>query len=83
MGECIDLQKIISGTDKQFYDMIIEFHDDIFKNKVHDFAFNITVEPDCDMSLFQDFVSLITDIREDWDDEIKVAFNIITLEGQK
>lgn len=56
--------------------MIIEFHDDVFKHGLRNFSFDLKIEKDCDMSLFQDFMSLISETRDDWDEDITVTFNI-------
>ena len=70
------MQTIISGTDKQLYDMIIKLHDDIFKHNQTDFLIKIMLTKDADLSLLQDFVSLAQDLQNDWNEEIKIEFNI-------
>lgn len=70
------MQTIISGTDKQLYDMIIKLHDDIFKHNQTDFLIKIVLTKDADLSLLQDFVSLAQDLQNDWNEEIKIEFNI-------
>ncbi|MBM6761854.1 hypothetical protein [Megamonas hypermegale] len=70
------MQTVISGTDKQLYDMIIKLHDDIFKHNQTDFLIKIVLTKDTDLSLLQDFVSLAQDLQNDWNEEIKIEFNI-------
>lgn len=70
------MQTVISGTDKQLYDMIIKLHDDIFKHNQTDFLIKIVLTKDADLSLLQDFVSLAQDLQNDWNEEIKIEFNI-------
>lgn len=70
------MQTVISGTDKQLYDMIIKLHDDIFKHNQTDFLIKIMLTKDADLSLLQDFVSLAQDLQNDWNEEIKIEFNI-------
>lgn len=70
------MQTIISGTDKQLYDMIIKLHDDIFKHNKTDFLIKIIITKDADLNLLQDFVSLAQDLKDDWNDEIVINFDI-------
>lgn len=70
------MQTIISGTDKQLYDMIIKLHDDIFKYNKNDFIIQIILTKDADLSLLQDFVSLAQDLKNDWNGEINISFDI-------
>lgn len=70
------MQTIISGTDKQLYDMIIKLHDDIFKHNQTDFLIKIMLTKDADLSLLQDFVSLAQDLVNDWHGEINISFDI-------
>lgn len=70
------MRTIISGTDKQLYDMIIMLHDDIFKHNETDFLIKITLAKDADLSLLQDFVSLAQDLQNDWNGEINIEFDI-------
>lgn len=70
------MRTIISGTDKQLYDMIINLHDDIFKHNQTDFLIKIILTKDVDLSLLQDFVSLAQDLQNDWNGEINIEFDI-------
>lgn len=70
------MRTIISGTDKQLYDMIINLHDDIFKHNQTDFLIKIILTKDVDLSLLQDFVSLAQDLQNDWNGDINIEFNI-------
>ena len=70
------MQTVISGTDKQLYDMIIKLHDDIFKHNKTDFLIKIILTKDADLSLLQDFVSLAQDLVNDWHGEINISFDI-------
>ena len=56
--------------------MIIKLHDDIFKHNQTDFLIKIVLTKDADLSLLQDFVSLAQDLQNDWNEEIKIEFNI-------
>lgn len=70
------MQTVISGTDKQLYDMIINLHDDIFKHNQTDFLIKIILTKDVDLSLLQDFVSLAQDLQNDWNGDINIEFDI-------
>lgn len=59
----------ISGTDKEFYDMIVKLYDGAYRQKLRDFLIAITIEDDVNLGIFQDFVSLVKDMEENWKSE--------------
>lgn len=63
------MQTIISGTDKELYDMIVKLHDEAYTKKNRNFLICITITKDVDLSVLQDFVSLAKDMEEDWKSE--------------
>lgn len=70
------MREIITGTDKQLYDMIIKFHDLVFEEKAKDFLIKIYLTKGANLNLLNDFVSLVNDIQNDWHGEITVNFQI-------
>ena len=68
--------KIIRGTDKQLYDMAIEYYDYIHEG-IKNFEFIINLETGSNMIRLKEFVSLINEINEDCKEgECDIKFKI-------
>lgn len=61
----------IIGNSNEFYDMIVRFHDAVYKNSVKNVLFKIKILPEVNDCLFQDFLSLVNDIVVDFGVDVK------------
>ena len=71
-----NMTKTITGTDKQLYDMVIDFYDSI-QESIKNYTFEIKLEKDANMIRLKEFVSLVDEIKNDCQEgECEIKFKI-------